>query len=129
MEALMNLSKLLPMMMVGGVAYTQQDSIEVILDAPLEAAKVVRCRMEIASIQRIILIDALTGDIGNDLERRFPDFLRKNLVSSGERDVSLDPWGNVYRVQLHRKEVEIWSLGPDEFDNTSDDIWAVVPLQ
>ena len=125
----MGLSKLLPMAMVGGIAYTQQDSIEVIMEAPLEAAKVVRCRMEIASIQRIVLIDALSGDIGNELERRFPDFLRKNLMSSGDRDVSLDPWGNPYRVQIHRTEVEIWSYGPDEFDDTSDDIWALVPLQ
>lgn len=125
----MGLSKLLPMAMVGGIAYTQQDSIEVIMSAPLEAAKVVRCRMEIASIQRIVLIDALSGDIGNELERRFPDFLRKNLISSGERDVSLDPWGNPYRVQMHRTEVEIWSYGPDAYDDTSDDIWALVPLQ
>ena len=63
----MNLSKLLPMAMMGGVAYTQQDSIEVILQAPLEAAQVVRCRMEIGGIQRILLIDALTGEISNDL--------------------------------------------------------------
>ena len=124
----MNLSKLLPMAMMGGVAYTQQDSIEVILQAPLEAVQVVRCRMEIGGIQRILLIDSLTGEISNNLERRFPEFLRNNMMSNGKRDVSLDPWGNSYRVKIHRTEVEIWSIGPDEFDDTSDDIWATIPL-
>ena len=51
----MNLSKLLPMAMMGGVAYTQQDSIEVIMSAPLEAAKVVRCRMEIGVFNGLFL--------------------------------------------------------------------------
>ena len=124
----MGLSKLLPMAMVGGFAYTQQDSLEVIMEAPLEAAKVVRCRMEIGGIQRILLIETLTGDVSNSLERRFPDFLRNNLTSGGTRDVSLDPWGNPYRIQIHRTEIEIWSHGPDALDDTSDDIWAVVPL-
>ena len=125
----MNLSKLLPMAMMGGVAYTQQDSIEVIMSAPLEAAKVVRCRMEIGGIQRIILINTLTDEVDRSLERRFPEFLRKNLISTGDRDVSLDPWGNPYRVKIHPDEVEIWSYGPDAYDDTSDDIWAVVPLK
>ncbi len=124
----MGLSKLFPMAMVGGIAYTQQDSLEIIMEAPLEAAKVVRCRMEIGGIQRILLIETLSGDVNNSLERRFPEFLRTNLTSSGTRDVSLDPWDNPYRVQIHRTEIEIWSHGPDALDNTSDDIWAVVPL-
>ena len=125
----MGLSKLLPMTMMGGVAYTQQETIEVIMEAPLEAAKVVRCQMEVASIQRILVIDVLTDDIGRDLELRFPEFLRKKLMSTGGRDTSLDPWGNSYRVKVHRTEIEIWSYGPDEIDDTSDDLWAVVPLQ
>ena len=56
----MNLSKLLPMTVMGGVAYTQQETIEVMMEAPLDAAKVVRCQMEVASIQRIVIIDTLT---------------------------------------------------------------------
>ncbi len=84
--------------------------------------------MEIGGIQRILLIDSLTGEISNNLERRFPEFLRNNMMSNGKRDVSLDPWGNSYRVKIHRTEVEIWSIGPDEDDDTSDDIWATIPL-
>ena len=125
----MNLSKLLPMTVMGGVGYTQQETIEVIMEAPLEAAKVVRCQMEVASIQRILMIDVLTDEVGRDLELRFPEFLRRKLVSTGGRDTSLDPWGNPYRVKIHRTEIEIWSYGPDEIDDTSDDLWAVVPLQ
>lgn len=124
----MNLSKLLPLSVVGGIGYTQQESIEVIIQAPLEAAQVVRARMEIGGIQRILLIDAISGDISPSLERDFPSFLRKNLISNGERDVSLDPWGRSYRVKIHRDEVEIWSLGPDGIDNNDDDIWATIPI-
>jgi len=123
----MNLSKLLPMSIVGGIGYTQQESIEVIIQAPLEAAQVVRARMEIGGIQRVLLIDAISGDISPSLERDFPNFLRKNLISNGDRDVSLDPWGHSYRVKIHRDEVEIWSLGPDGIDNNDDDIWATIP--
>ena len=67
----MNLSKLLPMMATGGVAYTQQDTIAVMVEAPVEAAQIVRCQMEVASIQRILIIDTLTDEIGRDLEPRF----------------------------------------------------------
>ena len=123
----MNLSKFLPMSIVGGIGYTQQESIEIIIQAPLEAAQVVRARMEIGGIQRILLIDAISGDISPRLERDFPNFLRKNLISNGDRDVSLDPWGCSYRVKIHRDEVEIWSLGPDGIDNNDDDIWATIP--
>ena len=123
----MNLSKLLPMGIVGGIGYTQQESIGVILEAPLEAAQVVRARMEIGGIQRVLLIEAISGDLPARLERDFPEFLRNNMMSQGERDVSLDPWGQTYRVKLYRDEVEIWSLGPDGIDNTDDDIWATIP--
>lgn len=123
----MNLSKILPMGIVGGIGYTQQESIEVILEAPLEAAQVVRARMEIGGIQRVLLIEAISGGLPAGLERDFPRFLRNNMMSQGERDVSLDPWGQTYRVKLYRDEVEIWSLGPDGIDNTDDDIWATIP--
>ena len=125
----MNLSKLLPMTMMGGVAYTQQETIEVMMAAPLDAAKIVRCQMEVASIQRIVIIDTLTDEIGRDLEPRFPEYLRRKLISTGDRDVSLDPWGNPYRIQVRRTEIEVWSYGPDEIDNNSDDLWAIIPLQ
>ena len=125
----MNVSKLLPLSIVGGIGYTQQESIEVIMQAPLEAAQVVRARMEIGGIQRILLVDAISGDISPTLERNFPGFLRKNLLSQGDRDVSLDPWGRSYRVKVHRDEVEIWSMGPDGIDDNDDDIWAVIPLR
>jgi len=123
----MTLSKLLPMAILGGVAYTQQDTIASIVEAPLEATKIVRCHMEIGGIQRVLVIDTLSGDIPRDLEYRFSDFVRQNLRSSGTRDVSLDPWGNLYRAKVHRTEIEIWSHGPDEIDDTSDDIWATNP--
>ena len=125
----MNLSKLLPMMATGGVAYTQQDTIAVMVEAPVEAAQIVRCQMEVASIQRILIIDTLTDEIGRDLEPRFSEYLRNKLISTGGRDTSLDPWGNPYRVQVRSAEIEVWSYGPDGIDNNSDDLWAVVPLR
>ena len=124
----MNLSKLLPMSIMGGIAYTQQESIEVIVQAPMEAAQIVRCRMEIGGMQRILLIDALTGDIPKNLERDFPTFLRKHMMSNGNRDVALDPWGHAYQIEVRGTEIEIWSFGPDGFNRTADDIWAKVPM-
>ena len=123
----MNLSKLLPMGVMGGIGYTQQDSIEVIMEAPLEAAQVVRARMEIGGIQRILLIESISGDLSPSIQRNFSAYLQKNMTSNSDRDVSLDPWGQSYRMQILRDEVEIWSIGPDGIDDTSDDIWATIP--
>ncbi len=123
----MNLSKLFPMGIMGGIGYTQQDSIEVIIEAPLEAAKVVRARMEIGGIQRILMIESISGDLTPKIQRNFQTYLRKGLTSNSDRDVSLDPWGQPYRMQILRTEVEIWSIGPDGINDTSDDIWATIP--
>ena len=45
---------------------------------------------------------------------------------SDQRDTSLDFWSNAYRVKEYSTEFEFWSYGPDEIDDTEDDIWVVL---
>lgn len=125
----MNVSKILSLGIMGATAYTQQDTIEDIIAAPIEMTRIVRCKVEVTSIQRVVIADVLTDDLPRDALYNFSGYLRKRLLSNSDRDVSLDPWGNPYKMRIYQNtEYEIWSYGPDQENDTSDDIWASVPL-
>lgn len=123
----MQLHKLVPLLTLGGVAYSQQETIAELAESPLEIASIVRTQMEISSIQKLIMTEAITDGVPREVTRDFRGFLRKKLVSNSSRDVSLDPWGNPYRIQEYSDEYQVWSLGPDGEDDTDDDIWAAIP--
>ena len=122
----MSLFKWVPAGVLGGVGYTQQETISQVAEAPMEIVKIVRTQVELSSIQRLVLMDTMDGSFSH---RNFRDYLRKKLISNSDRDVSLDPWGNPYQIQIYQnKEYEIWSVGPDQINDTSDDLWLTVPL-
>ena len=125
----MRLSKLLPLAMMAGIGYTQKDSIETIVKTPMETAKIIRTQMEISSIRQIIWTEVATDTVDPRMVYDFSNYLKSHLASSGHRDVSLDPWGHPYQIRIYQsKEYEIWSIGPDGIDDTTDDIWTTVPL-
>lgn len=55
--------------------------------------------------------------------QRFPDFIRATVTSRDQgRDVTLDPWGQAYWMQLDRTGATLRSAGPDGERMTPDDI-------
>lgn len=125
----MKLHKLIPLLTLGGVAYAQKETIANVAESPLEIAKIVRTQMEITSIQRLLLTEVLTDGIPNEVLRNFPEYLKRNLLANTDRDVSLDPWGNPYQIQAYSDEYQIWSYGPDQMNDTEDDIWTAIPIR
>ena len=123
----MQLHKLVPLLTLGGVGYAQKDTLAEIAESPLEIANIVRTQVEISSIQRLLMAELVTDGIPREATRDFRGFLRKKLVSNSSRDTSLDPWGNAYQIQEFSDEFQIWSYGPDQIDDTDDDIWAAIP--
>ena len=122
----MSLFKWVPAGVLGGVGYTQQDTIADVAEAPLEIVKIVRTQVELSSIQKLVLMDSMDGSFST---RDFRGYLRTRLLSNSDRDVSLDPWENPYNIRIYQnKEYEIWSYGPDQIDDTQDDIWVAVPF-
>ena len=125
----MRLSKLLPLAMMTGIGYTQKDSIETIVQAPMETAKIIRTQMEISSIRQIIWTEVATDTVDPRMIYDFSNYLKSHLASSGNRNVALDSWGQPYQIRIYQnKEYEVWSIGPDGIDDTPDDIWTTVPL-
>jgi hypothetical protein len=124
----MSVFKWLPMGVLSGVGYTQKETISEVAKAPIEMAMVVRTHMEISSIMRFILIDKNSDTIPRGMLSDFKGYLNKRLISSSNRDTSLDPWGNSYNIRIYQNEYEVWSYGPDLDNDTEDDIWTTIPL-
>ena len=72
------------------------------------------------------LLQAMSGELPTDFTSNFSNWLKKNFRSPTKRDTSLDFWSNAYRVKEYSTEFEFWSYGPDEIDDTEDDIWVVL---
>jgi len=51
------------------------------------------------------------------LPDRFDGWLRRDYSGSPE-----DPWGNVYYLQISRRDYTVGSMGPDGVQGTEDDI-------
>ena len=121
----MSLTKWIPASVLGGVGYTQQETIGTIAESPIEIVQIVRTQVELSSIQRLVLIDVIDNSFK---PKNFREYLRARLLSNSDRDVSLDPWGNPYSIRIYKNEYEIWSYGPDQINDTSDDLWVSLPM-
>jgi len=121
----MSLTKWVPMGVLGGVGFQHQETLGAIAESPIEIVQVVRTQVELGSIQRLVLIDSMDGGFNTS---NFREYLRGKLLSNSDRDTSLDPWGNPYNIRVYKKEYEIWSYGPDQINDTSDDLWISIPL-
>jgi hypothetical protein len=122
----MNLVKLVPLMTVMALGYTQRDHVEKIATVPIDIAKIQATRYELSVVRRMFHLDIIGGKLPKNVERNFSAYLKKRLRSSG-RDVSLDFWGKPYKMQQLHDVYQFWSYGPDRQDGSSDDIWAQLP--
>ena len=125
----MRLTNLIPLVTLTGIGYSQRDTISNIVETPLEIARIVRAEMELTSVQRLLFAEIITDGFPQQALSDFQEYLKINLNSNNNRDVSLDPWGNPYQIQIYKGEYEIWSNGPDQINDTSDDIWRSLAMK
>ena len=122
----MSWSKLVPLITVIALGYTQRNHIKKIGVVPINAVKVEATRYELNVIRRVVRLDAIADKLPSNLERAFTRYLRTRLHSSS-RDVTRDFWGKPYCVQSYQDAYQFWSYGPDRTNETKDDVWVDLP--
>ncbi len=110
---------------MGGLGYTQRAELEELMEVPLDIARVVAIQHELGQIRKLFLLEVIGGTDPVEIERDFPEWMR-NHFHSDTRDTSLDYWNNAYQMRDEGDEYLFWSLGPDEEDDTEDDVWLTV---
>ena len=123
----MDISKIIPLMTAGGVGYSESETVQDMVDVPVNVAKSAATQYELSAIYRLVLSTSIIdGEIPKDFTANFSTWVKKNMRSPTKRDTSKDFWNNPYRVKEYSTEFEFWSYGPDEQDDTEDDIWVVL---
>ena len=122
----MNWVKLVPLMTVVGLGYTQRDHVQEIANVPIDIAKIQATRYELNVIRRVVRLDQIMDKLPKNVERDFPRYVKKRLFSS-TRDASIDFWGKPYRMQTLSDVYQFWSFGPDRQDDTDDDVHVDLP--
>ena len=116
------------MLLMSGIGYTQREHILEIAEAPLNIARVAATQYELAGIKRQMVLDMNADNLPSNIQREFPDYIRQSMEST-RSDISLDYWGNHYQIGTYQGDYEIWSFGPDEWDDTEDDVWVLIPVR
>ncbi|MBI4026464.1 MAG: hypothetical protein HY360_15875 [Verrucomicrobia bacterium] len=125
-----SLLKLMPLMALGYVGYSNSDAILKSLDL-IETVKVeATVGIEMSSIAQVVAheyVESNTIPLDN-----FPEFLRANLKEAGgkqTRDHARDMWGTLYRIARSTPNgFEIQCAGPDKKWGTTDDLRLVHSL-
>ena len=121
------LTKLLPMLMVGGGAYQNKDKLAQLLSV----VEVVATQTEMSNICKVIKLDSITGDIPPTEADEFAKYLRQNIKSEngqGTRDFSKDLWGTAYTLVIKNNIATVVSAGPDKKYVNKDDLKASTDL-
>jgi hypothetical protein len=121
----MRLTQLIPMAAMGGLGYTQRAELGELMEAPIDIARVVATQHELGQIRKLFLLEVIGGTDPVRVEQDFPEWMR-NHFHSETRDTSLDYWNNPYQMHDEGEDFLFWSLGPDEEDDTEDDVWLTV---
>ena len=115
----------MPMMMIGGIGYANQEEVEEIAKVPIDIVKVAVTQAELATIRRFIIADVVSGGSPSGIQRKFKSYLQNNM-SSPYRDPSVDFWGTDYKMGPVQSDWEIWSCGPDLKSMTDDDVHITI---
>ncbi len=122
----MNWVKLVPLLTIAGLGYTQRDHVDKIASVPIDVAKIQATRYELNVIRRVVRLDRVMGKLPKNIERNFTPYLKKRLFSSS-RDASIDFWGKPYCMQTLSDVYQFWSYGPDRQNDSDDDVYVDLP--
>jgi hypothetical protein len=127
----MDVTKMIPLATMGGLGYSESDSVKEVVEVPVNVAKVAVTQMELSNISKMVLVKSIGGDLPDDFSSgsKFPSFIQANFHSATGRDASVDFWGEEYQAAKYSSEYQFWSYGPDGEDDTEDDVWVTLPLE
>ena len=127
----MDVTKMIPLATMGGLGYSESDTVQEVVEVPVNVAKVAVTQMELANISKMVLVMSISGDLPNNFHSgsQFPQFIEKNFHSAVGRNPSVDFWGEEYQAAKYNDEFQFWSYGPDGEDDTEDDVWVTLPLE
>ena len=114
-------SKLLPLLTIGFFGYYQSETIQDVVEGPVDIVKVVVTHFELASFRRMIVLQLTTNSLPGHFPQHFDQYLRQNFHSNF-RDIAYDYWEEPYQAQKQDNEYVLWSNGPDLEIDTEDDI-------
>lgn len=121
------LTKMLPLLIVGGGAYKNQDKI----NQALNFFTVASVQVEMSNICKVIKLDSIDGEVPSDDPEKFAQYVRANIKAQNGaqgRDYSKDMWNIPYKLELKNRVATVVSAGPDQKFNTKDDVRASTDL-
>lgn len=121
----MNLSRIAPLLLIGGIAYAKQDEVKDYVAIPIDMVKIAVTQVELASMKRMIVADVISGSKPSDIKRKFKSYIQQNFTSTS-RDPSVDYWGKDYRMGSASRNWKVWSCGPDMSTGSSDDVTVTI---
>lgn len=104
--------------------FTTESKIGYIMSYAKNFIEIQQCYKNEAKMGGFIKEDIL---ITKEYPKNFTEFLKTNLKSNINKDVSRDPWGRFYYLETSPYYFKIISCGPDKMKNTIDDIVTKFP--
>lgn len=120
-------SKLLPLLIMGGISFHSGGAIKERLSGVVGAKeKVIAKQRMMAILESATLTTAAGGVVDVGSQAKFRTFVRRNMKIKGiqGQDSSLDPWGTPLTGQLRGGILTITSAGADKKMGTKDDVTA-----
>jgi len=117
------LTKLMPLLVIGGIAMHSKDAISKRLSAVIGPEFVLRHNM--SSILTGIQLHTI-GEL--DLKIKDERQFIRDYVSQKSGDPSLDPWRTPYRIFFKQNRIFLISAGPDKAFATKDDVGESIEL-
>jgi len=121
----MLLSRLIPLLMLGGVGAHSGAAVQERVKSVFGVAETVVTRQRMIAVTSAVRLHVASGDVLNfRSDAAFRKFVQKNVRIKGDDrgDASLDMWGTPFKGKLSREGLTISSAGPDKKFGTQDDI-------
>lgn len=122
----MLLSRLIPLLVLGGVGVHSGGAIKERVGKVLGVGDKVVQRQRILAIMEVARLREASGDTLNfRTDAAFRAFVKKNVRIRGndKADASLDMWGTPLKGKLTTAGLTVTSAGPDKAFGTKDDVF------
>ncbi len=116
----MEISKLLPILMLLGIGAHSKDAMTRRLAMVLDLQHTIVTTLDLRTIMKQAVLDSV-GEPDYQI-RDLRAFVGSVLEKNDERDVTLDTWGTEYRHKIEGRSIRVSSAGPDKAFGTGDDI-------